>query len=99
VLPERPSNGSSHVEGHLRPGHAASGHAYRNLRAGCDISKVPDVMDVDDLVDAALVGFNRKESVTIPPVSDVAAWGALERERGLLGRGLSNAQAAARYRS
>lgn len=31
-------------------------------------------MDVDDLVDAALVGFNRKELVTIPPVSDVAAW-------------------------
>lgn len=56
-------------------------------------------MDVDDLVDAALVGFNRKELVTIPPVSDVAAWGALERERRLLGRGLSNAQAAARYRS
>lgn len=29
-------------------------------RIGGDISKVPDVMEVDDLVDAALIGFDRK---------------------------------------
>lgn len=68
-------------------------------RAGGDISKVPDVMEVDDLVDAALVGFDRKELVTIPPVPDVTAWEAFERERGLLAQGFSNAQPAARYRS
>jgi hypothetical protein len=28
-------------------------------------------MEVEDLVDAALVGFDRKELVTIPPVPDV----------------------------
>ncbi len=29
-------------------------------RMGGDISKVPDVMEVDDLVDAALIGFDGK---------------------------------------
>lgn len=37
-------------------------------RAGGDISKVPNVMEVEDLVDAALIGFDRKELVTIPLV-------------------------------
>ena len=68
-------------------------------RAGGDISKVPDVMEVDDLVDAALVGFDRKELVTIPPVPDVAAWETFEQARGVLARGFSNSQPAARYRS
>ncbi|HEX7907580.1 MAG TPA: SDR family oxidoreductase [Paraburkholderia sp.] len=67
-------------------------------RAGGDISKVPDVMEVDDLVDAALVGFDRKELVTIPPVPDVAAWEAFEQARGVLAQGFSNSQPAARYR-
>ena len=35
-------------------------------RAGGDTSKVPNVMEVEELVDAALVGFDRKEQVTIP---------------------------------
>ncbi|MGF6512989.1 hypothetical protein ABH912_000455 [Pseudomonas sp. BT76 TE3572] len=56
-------------------------------------------MEVDDLVDAALVGFDRKELVTIPPVPDLAAWEAFERERGVLVLGFSNSQPAARYRS
>jgi uncharacterized protein len=68
-------------------------------RAGGDISKVPNVMEVDDLVDAALVGFDRKELVTIPPVPDVAAWEAFEQARGALAQGFSNSQPAARYRT
>lgn len=68
-------------------------------RAGGDISKVPDVMEVDTLVDAALVGFDRKELVTIPPVPDVAAWEAFEHARGVLATGFSNSEPAARYRS
>jgi short-subunit dehydrogenase len=68
-------------------------------RAGGDISKVPDVMEVEDLVDAALVGFDRKELVTIPPVPDVAAWEAFEQARGVLAAGFSNSKPAARYRS
>jgi short-subunit dehydrogenase len=68
-------------------------------RAGGDISKVPDVMEVDDLVDAALVGFDRKELVTIPPVPDVAAWESFEQARGILAAGFSNSKPAARYRA
>jgi len=68
-------------------------------RAGGDINKVANVMEVDDLVDAALVGFDRKELVTIPPVPDVAAWDAFEQARGVLAKGFSNSQPAERYRS
>jgi hypothetical protein len=68
-------------------------------RAGSDVSKVPNVMEVEDLVDAALVGFDRKELVTIPPVPDVAAWDAFEKARGVLAAGFSNSKAAARYRA
>lgn len=67
-------------------------------RSGGDISKVPDVMEVDDLVDAALIGFDRKELVTIPPVPDVADWEAFEQARMVLARGFSHAQPAERYR-
>jgi short-subunit dehydrogenase len=67
-------------------------------RAGGDISKIPDVMEVDDLVDAALIGFDRKELVTIPPVPDVAAWEAFEKARGTLAQGFSNSKPATRYR-
>ena len=67
-------------------------------RAGGDITKVPNVMDVEDLVDAALVGFDRRELITIPPVPDAAAWEAFEQARGVLASGFSNAEPAARYR-
>lgn len=68
-------------------------------RSGGDISKVPDVMEVEDLVDAALVGFDRKELITIPPVPNVADWDAFERARMTLARGFSNARPADRYRA
>ncbi|MEI9402690.1 SDR family oxidoreductase [Mesorhizobium argentiipisi] len=67
-------------------------------RAGGDISKVPNVMEVEDLVDAALIGFDRREVVTIPPVPDVAAWQSFEQARGILAAGFSNSQPAERYR-
>lgn len=42
-------------------------------------------MDVDELVDAALVGFDRRELITIPPLHVVARWDALDgARRGLL---------------
>jgi uncharacterized protein len=68
-------------------------------RAGGDTSKVPNVMEVEDLVDAALIGFDRKELVTIPPVPDVAAWEAFEKARGVLAAGFGNSRPAARYRA
>ncbi len=67
-------------------------------RMGGDISKVPDVMDVEDLVDAALIGFDRRELVTIPPVPDAAIWTAFEHARMNLAQGFSNAEPAERYR-
>lgn len=68
-------------------------------RAGGDISNVPDVMEVEALVDAALVGFDRRELVTIPPVPEVEAWEAFEHARGVLAAGFSNSEPALRYRS
>jgi len=55
------------------------------------------VMEVDDLVDAALVSFDRLELVTIPPAP--FAWDAFEQARGTLAQGLSNSMPAARYRA
>lgn len=68
-------------------------------RSGGDINKVPDVMEVEDLVDAALVGFDRKELITIPPVQNVADWDAFEQARMVLAKGFSNANSADRYRN
>lgn len=54
-------------------------------RAGIDINTLSEVMGVDELVDAALVGFDRREPVTIPPLQDAARWDALQAARqGLL---------------
>lgn len=50
-------------------------------RAGIDINTLPEVMDVEELVDAALVGFDRREPVTIPPLPDAGQWDALQAAR------------------
>jgi len=68
-------------------------------RAGGDISQVSGVMEAEDLVDAALVGFDRRELVTIPVVTDAASWEAFEQARGTLAADFGNSQPAARYRS
>lgn len=68
-------------------------------RAGIDINTLPEVMEVGELVDAALIGFDRRELVTIPPLHDAARWGALEAARqGLLSE-LRQTHAAARYQT
>ena len=67
-------------------------------RAGRDISAVSGVMEAEDLVDAALIGFDRRERVTIPAVPDVASWEAFEHARGVLAAGFGNAEPAKRYR-
>ncbi|KQN78265.1 SDR family oxidoreductase [Devosia sp. Leaf64] len=67
-------------------------------RSGVDANTLPNLMEVDDLVDAALVGLDRKELVTIPPLGDEALWQNLESARhGLLG-GLGGTKPAERYR-
>lgn len=68
-------------------------------RSGTDISKVPAVMEVDELVDAALVGFDRRESVTIPPLPDAGQWEAFQAARQAMLPGFRQEHAAQRYRA
>lgn len=55
------------------------------------------LMDVHDLVDAALAGFDAGEVVTIPSLPDVADWQAFEAARLNLLPNLSRNVPAARY--
>jgi short-subunit dehydrogenase len=68
-------------------------------RAGIEISKLPPemLMDVGEMVDAALAGLDLGESVTIPCLPEVADWDALNAMRLSLGPRLSLKHAAARY--
>ncbi|MDM0042788.1 SDR family oxidoreductase [Variovorax sp. J22G21] len=68
-------------------------------RAGIEVSNPSDLMDVGELVDAALVGFDRRELVTIPPLQDAAHWNALDGARQGLLADLRQAHAADRYRA
>lgn len=68
-------------------------------RAGIDISAYPPMMKMDDLVDAALVGFDRRELVTIPPLQTAARWDALDSTRQMLLGDLNQAQVAERYKA
>lgn len=67
-------------------------------RAGIDVSAMSDLMDVGELVDAALAGFDRREPVTIPPLHDAGRWDALEAARLGLLSDIRQAHAAERYR-
>ena len=66
-------------------------------RAGMDINSLPEVMDVEELVDAALVGFDRRELVTIPPLQVAGRWDALDGARLGLLSDIRQAHAAERY--
>jgi short-subunit dehydrogenase len=46
-------------------------------RSGRDVNALPAAMATEELVDAALVGFDRRETVTIPPLPDAGQWRAL----------------------
>lgn len=67
-------------------------------RAGIDINTLSEVMDVGELVDAALVGFDRRETVTIPPLHVAARWDALDGTRQALLTDIRQGEAAERYR-
>jgi uncharacterized protein len=67
-------------------------------RAGVDVNTLPEVMEVEELVDAALVGFDRRELVTIPPLHVAGRWDALDSARQGLMSDLRQASAAERYR-
>jgi len=67
--------------------------------AGADVSTMSGVMEVDELVDAALVGFDRREAVTIPPLPDVEQWNAFQAARQAILPNVGQEHAAARYRT
>jgi short-subunit dehydrogenase len=67
-------------------------------RAGIDLNTISEVMDVEELVDAALVGFDRRELVTIPPLHAEGRWEALDQARQGLLSDIRQARAAERYR-
>lgn len=68
-------------------------------RSGVDVNTLSAVMETGELVDAALVGFDRREAVTIPPLPDAGQWDAHEAARTAMIPNLGQAQAAARYRT
>lgn len=69
-------------------------------RSGIDEAALPAemVMEVGEMVDAALAGFDQGELITIPSLPDAADWNALVSARAKLGPNLSRNQAAARYK-
>ncbi|HVI90738.1 MAG TPA: SDR family oxidoreductase [Dongiaceae bacterium] len=67
--------------------------------AGIDPALLHHAMDVGELVDAALVGFDRGEHVTIPPLHDAARWDAFDVARQGLLADLRTEHAAERYRT
>lgn len=69
------------------------------LRSGKDIASLPEgwVMEAGDLVDAAMVGFDRRETVTIPPLHDEALWERFRSAREAMTPALHNNQPAPRY--
>jgi len=68
-------------------------------RAGIDISNSSKMMEVGELVDAALVGFDRRELVTIPPLHNAARWDTLDTARQDLLSDIKQAEAAERYKN
>ncbi len=69
-------------------------------RSGKDVDALLPgmVMEVDDLVDAALVGFDKGEVVTIPPLADEGLWTTYNQARLALAPNLSRREVASRYR-
>ena len=69
-------------------------------RAGKDIATLPASMLIEpgEMVDAALVGLDRGELITIPSLPDSADWDAFTAARLRLGPNLSRDHAAERYR-
>ncbi len=68
-------------------------------RAGADPSQLPPMMEVGEMVDAALVGFDRRETVTIPPLHDAGQWDAFQAARLAMLPGFGQVTAAPRYKA
>jgi len=68
--------------------------------AGTPLEQVPPemVMNVNEMVDAALAGFDQGEFITIPALPDMADWEAYEAAREKLIPNLSRSSPAERYK-
>jgi len=68
-------------------------------RVGKDVNAMSGVMEVDELVEAALVGFDRRELITIPPLPDTAQWDTYQTARQAMLPNFVQEHAARRYRN
>jgi short-subunit dehydrogenase len=68
-------------------------------RSGKDVNKLPAVMEAEELVDAALAGFDRRETVTIPSLPDLDQWTGLDTARKSMIANVNQVHAAERYRN
>lgn len=66
-------------------------------RSGVDINTVTGVMDAGDMVDAALVGYDRRESVTIPSLHPAELWTYHEQARQAMLAEFCHEHPASRY--
>jgi uncharacterized protein len=67
--------------------------------SGRDVNALEGVMETDELVDAALVGFDRRETITIPPLPDAGQWTAFDSARSAMLPNVRQKHAAERYRA
>lgn len=58
-----------------------------------------NVMSAENLVDAALAGFDKAELITLPSVADASLWDKFDEARSTLFAGSQNGQPAPRYRA
>ena len=65
---------------------------------GKDVNTVQVIMEVDELVDAALAGFDRRETVTIPSLPNVDQWNDFDVARKVMMSNFGQVHAAERYR-
>jgi uncharacterized protein len=68
-------------------------------KGGMPVENLPSaiVMPANEMVDAALAGFDQGEFATVPALPNIADWNTFEAARLALGPGLSLAKPAARY--
>ena len=66
-------------------------------RSGYDVSTLPALMETGELVDAALVGFDRRETVTIPSLPNADQWAQFDAARRIMLPNFNQAHAAGRY--
>jgi short-subunit dehydrogenase len=67
-------------------------------RSGRDVDAIPGMMEVREFVDAALVGFDRGETITIPWLPDAGQWENFTAARQAMVSNARQKHPAARYR-